>query len=136
MATTHTYDPQKCMIIIGAAPASGFADGTFVTVEQDEASWSKKVGADGEVTRTRRAQRSATMALTLMATSTFNAILTALHDADAIFPVLIKDGANIIAGGEAWVEKPPAFERGVEAADAEWTLALAKWVPVFGGNPA
>lgn len=135
MAEVRTWDPQKCMIILGAAPMSGFADGTFVTVEQDEVSFTKRVGADGEVTRSKRAQKSATMQLTLMATATMNAILSAYHEADLIFPVLIKDGANIIASGEAWVEKPPPFERGVESGDAQWTIALAKWEPVFGGNP-
>lgn len=133
--TTRTYDPQKVQVILGAAPVSGFADGTFITIEQDDASWMKKAGADGEVVRTRKASRMATMTLTLLATSTFNAILTALHASDAIFPVLVKDGATIIPAGEAWVEKPPAFERGAEAADAEWVIALAKWTPVFGGNP-
>jgi hypothetical protein len=135
MSTTHTYDPQKCLLILGAAAVSGFADGTFVTVEQDEDSWTTRTGADGEVTRTRMAARTATMSLTLMATAVFNAILTGLHATDVIFPVLIKEGANIIAAGEAWVQKPPAFERGVEAADAEWTIRIAKWNPVFGGNP-
>ncbi len=132
---TSTYDPQRVLIILGAAPVSGFADGTYVTIEQDGESFTKKVGADGEVARTRMASRMATMALTLMATSTFNAILSALHAADAIFPVLVKDGANIISSAEGWVEKPPAFERGTEVGDAQWTIALAKWVPVFGGNP-
>jgi len=132
---TSTYDPQKFQIILGAAPVSGFADGTFITVEQDGDDFSKKVGADGEVARSRMANRSATMAMTLMATSLTNLILTGLRATEVIFPILIKDGANVIAAGEAWVKKPPAFERGAEAGDAEWTIDIAKWNPVFGGNP-
>lgn len=131
----HTYDPQKVQIILGAAPVTGFADGTFVTVEQEGDDFTTKVGADAEVTRTRNAPRNATMLLTLMATSTFNAVLSALRESQAVFPILVKDGATVIAAAEAWIQKPPPFERGTEAGDAQWTIAIGKWNPVFGGNP-
>jgi hypothetical protein len=131
----HTYDPQKVQVIVGAAPISGFADGTFLTVEQEGDDFTTTVGADGEVTRTRNAARNATMALTLKSTSLANAILSGLRASEAVFPILIKDGANIVAAGEGWIQKPPAFERGDEAGDHEWMLALGKWSPVFGGNP-
>ena len=130
------YDPQKVQVIIGAAPASGFAPGTFITVEQDEDNFVTRVGADSEVTRTRLSGRTATMTLTLLATSVFNAVLSGLEQTEVIFPILLKDGATIISGGEAWVQKPPGFERsGDDSSDTEWLIKIAKWSPVFGGNP-
>jgi len=133
--TTREYDPQKVQIILGAAPITGFAAGTYVSIEQDEASFETVVGADGEVARARRAARTGTMTLTLMHTSIANAILTGLHASDVIFPVLVKDGANVVVSGEAWVEMPAAFERGVEVGDSEWTIKLAKVSFALLGNP-
>lgn len=133
--STKTYDPGKLQLILGAAPITGFADGTFLTVEQDEDSFAVRTGADGEVTRTRMASRTATMTIVLLATSLSNAILTGLAETEVIFPVLIKDGANVVSAGEGWVQKPPTVERGVEAADSEWVVRLAKWTPVLAGNP-
>lgn len=136
MAQIATYDPTKMMVVIGAVPASGFADGTFVSVSQDGESFTKKVGADGEVARARMANRSGTMTLTLMSTSVTNAALTAFHTAETIFPVQIKDGSNVVFGAQCWVEKPPTLERGTEVGDAEWTIAIAKVEWALDGNPA
>lgn len=136
MSTTKTYDPSGVQTILGAAPITGFADGTFITVEQDEDSYATRTGADGEVVRTKMVARTATMTIVLLSTSLSNLILTGLHATEVIFPVLLKDGATIIAAGEAWVQKPASFERGVDAGDAEWVLRLAKWNPVHGGNPS
>lgn len=130
-----TYDPQKTQVILGAAPVSGFADGTFISIEQDDESFTLRKGADGEVARARQSARSATLTLTLMSTSTFNAILSAFHATDVIFPVLVKEGASIVAAGEAWIEMPAAFERGTDVGDAEWTIRIAKANFVHGGNP-
>ncbi len=136
MSDTKEYDPQKVQVIVGAAPVSGFAPGTFITVEQDENNFSTRVGADGEVTRTRLSNRMAVMNLTLLATAVFNAVLSGLEQTEVIFPVLLKDGATIISAGEAWVEKPPGFERsGDDSSDTEWIIRLARWRPFFGGNP-
>lgn len=130
-----TYNPEKCQIVLGAAPVTGFADGSFVTVEQDEDSWSLKAGADGEVARSKRVARTGTMTLTLLATSISNAILTALHEATDPFPVLIKEGGTVIFAADGWVQKPAAFERGTDVSDTEWTIRLAHVDLSHAGNP-
>lgn len=133
--TIRTYDPQKCQIILGTSPVSGFADGSFVTVEQDGESFVDKAGADGEVARARKADRRGTMKLTLLATSIFNVIMTALHAVETPFPVLIKEGGTTVFSTKGWVQKPAAFERGAEISDAEWTVRLARVEFIHGGNP-
>ncbi|MFH0902143.1 MAG: phage protein [Pseudomonadota bacterium] len=133
--TVATFDPEKMQIVIGTVPMSGFASGTFVTVEQDGNSFNTKVGADGDVARAKIVGRPGTMKLTLMATSISNAILTALHAAEGVFPISIKDGSNTVFAAEAWIEKPASFERGDEIADTEWTFKLAKVTLVLDGNP-
>ncbi len=130
-----TYDPSATQIILGATPMSGFADGTFVSVEQDEDSFSTKTGADGEVARAKRVGRTGTMKLTLLATSIMNAVLSAYNAADTVFPVLVKEGASIVFASDGWVQKPAAFERGTDVADCEWTIRLKNVAITHGGNP-
>lgn len=131
-----TFDPASHKVVLGAAVMRGFSDGSYITVEQDENTFELRAGADGEVARAKRAGRTATMTLRLLATSLSNAILTAYHAADAVFPVLVEDGANAILAAEGWIEKPAAYERGVEVADAEWTIRLVRPKWTLGGNPA
>lgn len=134
-APISTYDPANVQVIIDAVPVSGFADGTFVSVSQDNESFTKKVGADGEVARARMSNRSGTLTLTLMATSVANAALTALHLAETIFSISIIDGGNEVFGAQCWVEKPPTVDRGTEISDSEWTIAIAQVVFGLEGNP-
>lgn len=131
-----TYDPTKMQVIIGANPASGFTDGTFISVSQDNDSYAKRTGADGEVARSKMANRGATMTLTLLSTSLTNAALSAYHLAGTIFPVTIKDGSNVVFGAQCWVQRPPNVDRGTDVSDSEWTIAIAEWTPSLGGNPA
>jgi hypothetical protein len=136
-----TYDPQKVKLSLGGQIASGYVDGTFISVERDEDSWTKVVGADGEVSRAKSANTAATLTLTLAQTSPFNDILSALAAADevnsaGVFPVILKDngGNTVISSGAGWVKKPPvaAFSKTVEG--REWVIDLGKTVFFAGGN--
>ena len=128
------YSPDECKVVVGSATIGGYADGTFISVEQAGNSFERKVGADGEVVRVKKLDRSGTMKLTLLHTSLSNAALTALHESEAIFPVQIKEGDNVVFGAQCWIEKPAAFERGTDAGDAEWTLAIGKVSLNLGGT--
>jgi hypothetical protein len=136
-----TYDPQKVKLSLGGQIASGYADGTFISVERDEDSWSKVVGADGEVSRAKSANTAATLTLTLAQTSPFNDILSALAALDevsaaGIFPVILKDngGTTLISSGAGWVKKPPTVVMGKVVEGREWVLDLGKTIFFAGGN--
>ena len=46
-----TYDPKKVMVVFGAIVLTGFAEGTFVTVETAGDGVTAIVGCDQEVVR-------------------------------------------------------------------------------------
>ena len=55
---------------------SGFADGTFLTVDRDDDQWAKVTGADGTSTRIKSNNRSGNMTLTLKQSSPSNDVLS------------------------------------------------------------
>ncbi len=138
-----TYDPNEVSLIFAGAPISGFADGTFVSVDQNEDSFSLVVGSDGEGARSKNNNRSATLTFTLLQTSESNAFLAAAHNADilsangdGIGPVLVKDGSgnSLYTADKAWVRKPPTAEFGREVGSREWVLETHDLVNVTAGN--
>lgn len=136
-----TYDPSQVQVIIGGNIMSGYADGTFISVERDENSFTKHVGTDGDVSRSKTSNKSGTMTLTLAQTSLSNDILSALHLADelsnnGVVPVMIKDnsGTTLLFAGESWIQKPANTEFSNEITDREWIMDLAIVEMLVGGN--
>ncbi len=136
-----TYSPKDVTVIIAGTQISGFAEDTFVSVERDEDSFTKVVGADGEVSRTASADKSGTITVTLLATSASNDILSALAVADEIslaglFPVLIKDelGSSIHTAASAWIQKAAGKEYAAEIGENEWLIQCANLIEFTGGN--
>ena len=138
-----TFDPKKFLIVVGAATMGGFADGTFITAERDEATWSKKTGADGETARNKTNNRAGKFTLTLMASSDSNDVLSALAildelNNDGVFPIVIKDllGRTVCAAGQAWITMPAKIEAGKELGDREWVIDSGPIEFFVGGSNA
>lgn len=139
----RTYDPSQVTIIFAGIPISGFADGTFVSVEQNEDSFTLQVGTDGEGTRSKTNNRSGRVTLTLMQSSASNDALAAIHSldvlspsGDGIGPLLIKDnsGRSLFSADAAWIVKPPTGEFGREATSREWIIETDHLILSYGGN--
>jgi hypothetical protein len=137
----RTYDPKRCLVVIGGVPMGGFADGTFVSVERTSDTFTKVSGADGIVSRSKTNDRSGTLTLTLAQTSPSNDVLTGFARNDeltntGIVPVTVKDlsGRSTYVAAFGWVKKPPTGEFGKEIADREWALDLADLDVFTGGN--
>jgi len=81
-----TYDPAQVTIIFAGIPISGFAEGTFVSVERNEDSWALQVGADGEATRAKSNNKSGRVTLTLIQSSFSNDALSAVMAVDENTP--------------------------------------------------
>ena len=137
------YDPASVIVAFGPNELSGFAEGTMVRVERDEDTFTKKVGVDGECTRTRNMNRCGSVSVMLMATSSSNLVLSALHNADelasngvSVLPLIIKDNAgySLHVAKEAWIRKPPASEHAKEAPEREWVFDTGPMTTVEGGN--
>ena len=70
--SVKTYDPNRVIIVLADQHISGFAEDSMVEVTFDEQTFTKKVGVDGEVTRTRSRNECATAKLKLIQTSFSN----------------------------------------------------------------
>lgn len=136
-----TYSPKKVSLTVGSVLISGYMEGTFITVERDADSFTKLVGADGEVARSASVDKSGTITVTLMQTSDSNDLLSALAFADEAtftgkFPVMVKDanGTSKHISDTAWLVKPAMKEYGQEITGVEWTIQCANLTTHIGGN--
>jgi hypothetical protein len=110
-------------------------------VKRSSAAFKKKVGSDGEVARARSNDRTAEVAVKLMATSSSNDILSALAATDENLgdghgPLLIKDnlGRTVIDSPDAWLQKPADVDFSDEVGEREWTFDAVDTSMNVGGT--
>jgi len=137
----RTFDPAQVVILLGGAPMSGYADGTFITIERETDTFQKESGADGVISRIKMNDKSTLVTLTLSQTSPSNNALSILHNTDeltglGVVPLVIKDlsGTSTYFSGNAWIKKPASFVGGKEFNDREWTIDCAETEFFTGGN--
>jgi hypothetical protein len=144
MSDFHVYDPNEVSIVAAGVPVEGgFADGTFVEVDQDSDDFVDVVGVDGDVTRSKTNDRRGTITITLMQSSQSNAVLSALSNIDrktgngaGVGPLLIKDnqGTTLYAAEKSWIAKPPAAGFDKTAGPRAWKIRCADLERFDGGN--
>lgn len=123
-----TYDPKAVVITFGGVPIMGFAEDSFVECAPAEEGFTRQVGADGEVVRSKSNNDCYDVTVTLLQTSLSNGVLSAAQITDKVtgagmLPLSITE---IASGSEyffpqAWVEKP-TWARGKEAGEQAWTF--------------
>lgn len=128
-----TYNPKQVSIALGNHIVTGYAEDTFVNIEQQTDGITMKVGCDGEVVRSVSPDNSFNITLSLLMYSPTNKFLNNKRKQDrdygnGTFPVIIKDilGNTLFTTNEAWVVKAPAFGYGRESANREWVLACGE----------
>lgn len=141
-----TYDPSDILLVVANVLITGYADGTFIQIEEQSDGITSSVGADSEVARSISPDPRIRIRCTLMQTSTSNDWLTGLYAADrytgsAMFSVLLKDlrGTTLIASSQAWIVKMPTVSF-AKTADQhrEWTIEAVRVgtsMYIVGGTP-
>ena len=134
------YDPKRVIVTLGAVIASGFADGTFVTITADEDNFSTYKGADGTVSRSNLNNTTATLKLELAQTSPTNSFLNKMMHLDKTtsagsFPVKIKDlsGMSDHTGASCWIKKQPEQKFGKEVDTIAWEIQMTGYIGNIGG---
>lgn len=138
------YDPGRVVVIVNGVQIQGFGEGTFVKVSRLTPSFSDKVGADGEVVRTKSHDRRGTIELTLMQSSPSNDYLSALCLTDeqvdqgvgAVGPSMVKElnGTSVMGGAQSWVTQPAEAEYAAESGMRTWVIRVAKLSPMLVGG--
>lgn len=136
-----TYAAIEVQVVVGTRALRGKSEGSFVKLARDEDSFSKKVGADGEVSRAATANKSGTVEVTLDATSEDNAYLQQLMNTDentknGIVPVKVIDNSGTFVGlsTQSWVRKPADQDLGRDVKERTWILDCASLELTGGGN--
>lgn len=125
----RNYDPKAVTQIIAGQILTGYAEGSFISVERNEDSANLSIGSQGAGTRTVSNNRSGRVTITLQQTSPSNGVLDAQRIATelsgaGIFSMLGKDSdsGDTWAGATTWVVKPATMEFSNEASNREWIL--------------
>ena len=125
----RTYDSKKVMIMFGTHVVTGYADGSFCTIEAHGDGFQKKVGADGEVVRSSDPDKTATVSITLLVNSPSIGHFQQQYNrdretGDGMQPLLIKDlkGGLLFSAQQAWVVNSPSRDFDIEGPDREIEL--------------
>lgn len=137
-----TWDPTRFSIAFGSINAVGFGDGTFIKAMRNEPTFSVRVGADGNVTRVRNANRTGRFEITLQASSPTNDLMQAQAVLDeqsggGVNATFVKDSntKNVKAqGANSWIVGYPDLERAKEAGDLTWITETDIMDLSQGGN--
>lgn len=133
--TVRQFDPKKITLQFAGIVLEGYADGSFVDVEQTTESFSSYSGTDGSVSRSKSSDKRAMVTVKLAHTSPSNVLLGALHQRDIDLPngagvgqFLMEDreGSLLIRGDEAWIVSRPKVERDRVVKEQEWKIEIAE----------
>jgi hypothetical protein len=124
------YDPKKLVVTFGGVPLGGYGDSTFVEIAPNNADGvHKKIGADGEVSRSFDADNTHQVTVTLMQSSDSNAYLSGVRNADkltghSILPLSITDlsGGSMGFWPQAWIRGDPTWGYGKEDQERQWII--------------
>lgn len=124
-----TYNPKKITVVLGNHVVTGYAEDSFVNVEQASDGVTMKVGCDGEVVRSISPDRSFNITVALLMYSPTNKFLMDkyykdIEDGTGTFSIMVKDilGNTVFSSDAGWVSKLPAQGYGKESANREWTI--------------
>lgn len=136
------YKPGKVVFVFGPIIISdGWAEDSMIKVSRDEDTFTKKVGAAGEVTRVHNRNKSGSFELTLMQSASNNALLSAIHATDeltgnGVHPIMLKDlsGNTIASGANCWIRKMPETVFTKDAGERIWIFDADIVNQLDGGN--
>lgn len=125
----RTYNSKKVTIALGSHIVSGYAEDTFVSIEETGDGVTSVAGADGEVARSVSPDPRYTVKISLLQNSSSNDFLLGKLKQDkkngnGTFPMLIKDlsDGTIFSADVSWAVKSAPFTRGKTVANREWEL--------------
>lgn len=124
-----SYDAKKVTIAAGYHNVTGFAEDSFVNIEQSGDGVTAVQGCDGEIARSIPVSTLYTVKITLLQNSKSNDYFEKMCKMDrqsgnGIFPITISDilGGQKFAASQGWVTKIAPFSRGKDQKTREWEI--------------
>jgi hypothetical protein len=138
------YSASEVSLIFALIPIEGGkGEDEFIQIAKQGENFMYKEGIDGEGTRSASKSNYFTVKVTLMQSSTANAILSAILLGDialpggaGVAPIMIRDkqGLSIFASTSAWIMKWPDLKYGKEVGQVEWEFGVHDPTVFIGGN--
>lgn len=138
------WDLKRLTIVLCGLPIEGgYGEDEVLKLELTDPTFTTKKGADGDVTRSKTYNGHCTLTLTLMQSSSDNALLSTLHELDRISDngagvgptsILDKSGGSYIIASKSWISKPAEPTFGREATHNNWTIETADVKYFLAGN--
>lgn len=137
----RTFNPKQVLLSVGGVPISGYSDGTQISVERTEDTFTMTTGADGYTTRVKTNDRTASMTITLAQSSPSNDILSGFAALDelsdsGVVPVLLKDnsGTSLVFSAQCWIRRYPTQDFAKSISNREWMIDMTDVEMFVGGN--
>jgi len=123
------YDAQLVTVVVDGRFITGFADGSFVSSEKDEESFSTKVGAQGDVVVSKTNNPLGTITLTVQQESPSNRFLKQKAKTTTPFPIWVtapdgQGGTEKSGGTQALIKKAPSKEYEEESGSREYEFQV------------
>lgn len=139
-----TFDGSEFHLTIGPLNVYGFSDGDAVTVTRSQNLAAYRTGLDGTTGRAIILDKSGTIQVRLLQTSSANDALSALFNMDSLLlegksslPITIADfsGRTVLSASQCWLETlpPVAFSKDT-VGERTWTFRAASIQMFIGGN--
>ena len=122
---------------------SGYADGDFLEITFNSDHFTSYVGTDGEVSRSKTNDNTATITIRLAQTSPTNDLLSAIVQGDllagggaGIGAFLVTDirGTSLYTAANCWITKTPDATYGRDTGERAWTMQCDLLRAFVGGN--
>jgi len=134
-----TFDLTRVLIAVDGVDITGFQEGDAMTMAFDNDFWNKVVGADGEVARSARNDRTGKLTFNLLYSSKANAHFQSilaraatLEDVVGITVVDLQGGAEI-ESPQSWIVKAPDVTFGSDMGTLEWIFDTGQMSVEYGG---
>lgn len=138
--TPTVYDPRRVIITFGPLPLTGLAEGRFVTIRRDVATWSNIDGTNGERKRIRTRRRGGTIEVILRGTAPVNRLLSVLARVDeragnVFAPLAVTDTLNggFFFSKSAYIERFPEMVYSKGEGDVAWKFVCDDLDMTFPG---
>lgn len=139
-----THNANQVVVTFAGITMSELGQDEFVRIKRRTPAFGLTMSVDGKGAREQSNDDSATIEVTLLATSKVNALLTAVHKADkaskngqGIAPLAVRDlnsETELHFAQEAWIAEEPevTYKRGV--AERTWKFETDSLSSVHGGH--
>lgn len=140
----YVRDPDQVTLVFGGLVIDGgYAEGSQIKIASAGDAFKMKKGGRGDVARSKTRDKTGSVTFRLMASSPFNAALSALHKLDCAAPngagvtfcsVIDKNGLSLDFASKSWIRKIPDQDYADEDTPVEWVIDCANLERLIGGN--